>query len=93
MRALLFIVIIAVLAVIAAIATGFLNINQVRGGQAPQVAATGNGVAAKGGQAPAFEVQTGSVKLGSKEGTVKVPTLEVQKPGETQSPPPVENAQ
>ena len=36
---------------------------------------------AKGGQAPAFDVQTGSVTVGSKETTVKVPALEVQKPG------------
>lgn len=82
MRALLFLLIIIVVAVIAAIATGFLDINQIRGGRAPQVSATGNGISTKGGQAPAFDVETGSVKLGSKETTVKVPTLVVQKPGE-----------
>jgi hypothetical protein len=37
-------------------------------------------VTAKGGQAPAFDVETGSVKLGTKQRTVNVPTLEVQKP-------------
>jgi hypothetical protein len=80
MRAVLLVLIIAVVAVIIAIAIGFLNINQIRGAQAPQVSATGNGVVAKGGQAPAFDVQTGSVKVGSKEKTVNVPTLEVQPP-------------
>jgi hypothetical protein len=80
MRAVLLVLIIAVVAVIIAIASGFLNINQIRGAQAPQVSATGNGVVAKGGQAPAFDVQTGSVKVGSKEKTVNVPTLEVQPP-------------
>ena len=80
MRAVLLVLIIAVVAIIIAVATGFLNIDQIRSAQAPQVSATGNGVVAKGGQAPAFDVQTGSVKVGSKEATVKVPTLEVQPP-------------
>jgi hypothetical protein len=85
MRAVLFVLIVAILLIVAAIATGFLNINQIRGGKAPQVATTSNGVTAKGGQAPAFEVETGSVKVGSKETTVKVPTVEVQKAGQNQS--------
>ena len=85
MRAIIFILIIAVLVVIAAIATGFLDINQVRGAKVPQVAATGNGVVAKGGQAPAFDVQTGSVKVGTKESTVRVPALVVEKPAENQA--------
>ena len=80
MRAVLFVLIVAVLVVIAGIATGFLNINQIRGAKAPDIAATSNGLTAKGGQAPAFDVQTGSVKVGTKQASVKVPTLEVQKP-------------
>jgi hypothetical protein len=85
MRAVLFVLIVAVLLIVGAIATGFLNISQIRGGKAPQVATTSNGVTAKGGQAPAFEVETGSVKVGSKETTVKVPTVEVQKAGRNQA--------
>ena len=85
MRAIIFILIIAVLVIIAAIATGFLDINQVRGAKVPQVAATGNGVVAKGGQAPAFDVQTGSVKVGTKESTIRVPALVVEKPAENQA--------
>jgi uncharacterized protein involved in outer membrane biogenesis len=80
-RAVLFVLIIAIVAIIAAVATGFLNINQIRGAEAPQVSATSNGVVAKGGQAPAFDVETGSVKVGAKEATVKVPTVEVQRAG------------
>lgn len=80
MRALLFVLIVAVLVIIAGIASGFLNIDQIRGARAPDIAATTNGVTAKGGQAPAFDVETGSVKLGTKQRTVNVPTLEVQKP-------------
>jgi uncharacterized protein involved in outer membrane biogenesis len=80
MRAVLLILIVVVVAIIIAVATGFLDINQIRGAKAPQVSATSNGVVAKGGQAPAFDVETGSVKVGSRQATVKVPTLEVQPP-------------
>lgn len=80
MRAVLLVLIIAVVAIIIAVATGFLDINQIRGAQAPALSASSNGVVAKGGQAPAFDVETGSVKVGSKDATVKVPTLEVQPP-------------
>jgi hypothetical protein len=79
MRAIIFILIIAVLAIIVAIATGLISINQIRGGQAPQVSATHNGVTAKGGQAPAFDVETGSVKVGTQKTTVNVPTVQVQR--------------
>jgi hypothetical protein len=77
MRALLFVLIIAVLAIIAAIASGYLDINQIRGAKAPEVALAHNGVVAKGGQAPAFDVETGTVKLGTKDTTVRVPAVEV----------------
>lgn len=80
MRTALLVLIIAVVAVIVAVATGFVDINQIRGARAPEVTATQNGVAAKGGQAPAFDVETGSVKVGSKDATVKVPTLQVEPP-------------
>jgi hypothetical protein len=92
MRALLFILIIVVLVVIAALATGFLDINQIRGAKAPQVAATGNGVTAQGGQAPAFDVQTGSVKIGTTQTTVKVPQVVVQKPGQNEAQTVTNNA-
>jgi hypothetical protein len=85
MRAVIFILIIAILLVIAAVATGFLDINQIRGAKVPQVATTSNGVTAKGGQAPAFDVETGSVKVGTQEKTVRMPTVVVQKPGENQT--------
>ena len=80
MRAIIFILIVAVLAIIVAIATGFLDINQIRGAKAPQVSATQNGLVAKGGQAPAFDVETGSVEVGTKQTNVNLPTLEVQPP-------------
>ena len=92
MRALIFVVIIAILVIIAGLATGFLNISQIRGGQAPQVATTGNGISAKGGQAPAFDVRTGSVKVESKDANVKVPTLVVEKPAQNQAAATTNNA-
>jgi hypothetical protein len=81
MRAILLILIVLIVAVIAGIATGFIDINQIRGARAPAVAASENGVTASGGQAPAFDVQTGSVKIGTQDANVQIPTLEVEQPG------------
>jgi hypothetical protein len=92
MRAILFVLIIVILVVIAGIATGFLNINQIRGAKAPEISTTGNGVTAKGGQAPAFDVETGSVKVGTKEKMVRVPALEVQRADQNQAAPVTNNA-
>jgi hypothetical protein len=80
MRAVLVILIVVIAAVIIALATGFLNINTVRGVQAPDISTTGNGVTATGGQAPAFDVQTGSVTIGTQPATVPVPTVNVNPP-------------
>ena len=80
MRAVILILVILILAVIGAIATGFLDINQIRPAQAPEITATSNGITAKGGQAPAFDVETGTVKVGTGNATVKVPKLEVVQP-------------
>lgn len=80
MRAVLFLLILVVVIGLAAVATGFVHINETRGAKAPQVSATRNGIAAKGGQAPAFDVETGSVKVGTTSTTVKVPQLQVQTP-------------
>jgi hypothetical protein len=86
MRAVLFVLIVAVVGIIIAVSSGFLDINQIRGARAPAVSATANGVVARGGQAPAFDVETGSVKVGSKERTVRVPTLDVEQPGNQAAP-------
>ena len=81
MRAVILVLVVLILAVITAIATGCVNINQIRGAKAPEISASRNGVTAKGGQAPAFDVETGSVKVGTTNTTVKVPKLEVVQPG------------
>ena len=80
MRALILILVLAVIVLIVAVASGFVDINQIRGAQAPDISTTANGVTAKGGQAPAFDVETGSVKVGTTNTTVKVPTLQVVPP-------------
>lgn len=85
MRALLLVLIVVVIALLIALKSGFLNVSQTRGAEPPQVSASRNGVTAKGGQAPAFDVQTGSVKVGTKETTVKVPALVVEKAGQNQA--------
>jgi hypothetical protein len=58
-----------------------VDINQTRSAKAPEVSAAGNGVTATGGQTPAFDVETGSVTVGSENKTVKVPTLKVEPAG------------
>lgn len=78
MRAILLVLILGIVALIVAVASGLVNLNLTRGAEVPQVSATGNGITAKGGQTPAFEVETGSVKVGTKDATVKVPTIGVE---------------
>ena len=87
MRAVLLILIVAVLAILVGVVTGFIDINQIRGAQAPTISATHNGVVAKGGQTPAFDVETGSVEVGTRNATVKVPSLEVKRPPEPGTAP------
>jgi hypothetical protein len=72
------ILILGIVVLIAAVATGLLDINQIRGAQAPTIAATGNGVVAKGGQTPAFDIETGSVAVGTKPANVVVPVPRLQ---------------
>jgi hypothetical protein len=93
MRTILIVLMLAVVVVIAGIASGFVDINQIRGAKAPEVSTTHNGVVAKGGQPPAFDVETGSVKIGTKETTVKVPAVEVERPGANQAAAATNNAQ
>ena len=86
MRAVLLVLILAVVVIIGAIATGFLDINQVRGARAPDISASGDGVTATGGQAPSFDVETGSVGVGTRDATIKVPELKVNPPANQAAP-------
>ena len=93
MRAILLVLILAVVALIVAIASGFLDINQVRGARAPDIDASRNGVTASGGQAPAFDVETGTVSVGTRDANVKVPALRVNPAGNDSAPVPGQDAQ
>ena len=86
MRAVLLVLILAVVAIIALVATGLIDIRQVRGARAPDLDASRNGVTASGGQAPAFDIETGSVSVGSRDATVKVPALKVNEAGNDTTP-------
>ena len=80
MRAIILVLVVLVLVILAGVTTGYIHINQTRDAQAPSLSASRNGVTAKGGQAPAFDVETGTVKVGAANATVKVPKLEVVPP-------------
>ena len=85
MRAILFILILAVVVLLIAIGTGFLDISQTRPAHAPDVSVNGGGVATSGGQAPSFDVETGSVAVGTTRANVVIPTVKVVPPGQQQS--------
>jgi hypothetical protein len=95
MRAILLILILAVVGLIVLVATGLLDINQTQPAQAPEVSVTENGVVAKGGQAPAFDVETGTVSVGAeaKNVTVAVPTVQVNPADGNQAEPTTNTAQ
>jgi len=80
MRAVIFILIVIVAALLVGVWSGFLDISQTRPAQAPDVSVNESGVAASGGQTPAFDVETGSVAVGTKAANVTVPTVRVNPP-------------
>jgi uncharacterized protein YggE len=84
MRAILFILILAVVAAILAFVTGFLDISQSREAKAPDLSVSGSGVSARGGQTPSFDIETGSVAVGTKPANVQVPTVRVNPPDATE---------
>jgi hypothetical protein len=90
MRTILLILILAVVALIAAIATGYLDIAQTREARAPGVEASNGVIRAREGQAPAFDVQTGSVEVGTREANVAVPKVEVKRESKGLNVPTVE---
>ena len=92
MRAVLLVLILVVVVIIGAVATGFLDINQVRGARAPDIDASRNGVTASGGQAPSFDVETGSVGVGTRDATIQVPEIKVNPPAnDAATAPPAQN--
>ena len=93
MRAILFILILAVAALIVLVATGLVNINQTRPAKAPDISANREGVSAAGGQTPAFDVETGTVSLGTTQANVAVPVPQVKVNPANEAAPATSNAQ
>lgn len=77
-RTILIILAIAALVLLVLFATGFLNVNQTREAELPNVDVT-----AEGGQAPAFDVDSKEVVVGTTETNVSVPEVDVDTKQET----------
>ena len=102
MRAFFFVLIVAVVALIVLIQTGLVGVSQTQPARLPSVAAQDGKIVARGGTAPAFDVQTGSVGVGSRDaavplpkvtvgtqpGSVRVPAIEVRGANSQPAPPP-----
>jgi hypothetical protein len=69
MRILLSLLLIVVILLIAAFAFNLIDINQTRKGELPNISV-------QGGQVPAYDVQTGSVNVGTTERSVDVPKID-----------------
>ncbi len=79
MRAILLILIVAVVALIAAVQTGLIDIRQTRAAAAPSIRAGDGKIVTQPGQAPAFDVETGSIGVGTRDTRVPVPSIEVKR--------------
>lgn len=90
MRSIFLILIVGVIALLIAFWSGWLSVFQTRPAQAPTISATGNGVTASGGQTPAFDVQTGTVSVGTRPQnvTVEVPAVKINRPANQAEPAP-----
>lgn len=95
MRAILLVLILAVVALIVLFATGLLDVNQTRPAEAPVVSVNDKGVSATGGQTPAFDVETGTVSVGANQTnvTVPVPSVRVNPADGNQAQPATNTAQ
>jgi phage baseplate assembly protein gpV len=89
-RAIFLILIIAVVALIAALQTGLININQTRSATAPTFEAGDGAIRTQAGQVPTFEVETGSIGVGTRAANVAVPQVQVKRGQATVEVPAVE---
>lgn len=78
MRNLLLLLIVIVIALIVAVASGLVDIRQTQPAELPEVSVGEDGISAEGGRQPTFDVETGSVSVGSETRAVTVPKLEVE---------------
>ena len=102
MRAVFIILIVAVVALIAAVRTGMGTLPQTQPAVAPSIALENGKIVTRPGQAPAFDVQTGTVGIGTGKTVavpkveiqpsnmrIGVPSVEVRRPGDAPAPAPV----
>ena len=90
MRAIFLILIIAVAALILAVMTGMINLRQTQPAVAPGVETADGKVVTRGGQAPAFDIETGSIEIASGNASVALPKVEIQPSGTRVAVPRVE---
>jgi hypothetical protein len=90
MRAIFLILIVAVIALILAVLTGMIQLRQTEPAVAPGIEATDGKITTRGGQAPAFDVETGSVGVGSGNASVALPKIEIQPSGTRVAVPDIE---
>ena len=79
MRAVLLVLIILVVAAIVAFATGLIGVTQTQQAALPSLSRDGTTLSATGGQPPKFDVQTGSVGVGTGQANVSVPELKIER--------------
>lgn len=78
MRTVIVLLILVVAVLIVAVGSGLINVRQTEPAELPQVSVSEDGVAATGGRQPTFDVETGTVAVGSETRAVTVPKLEVE---------------
>ena len=82
-RGLVIVLVVAVIALIAAIMFGFVDVSQTRTAELPKISV-------QGGQAPAFAVKAADVSVGSAERTMDVPKVDVGTTSQTVAVPSVD---
>ena len=90
MRTIFLILIVAVVLLIGAVATGIIDIRQTKSASLPTVGAENGAVTAQAGRPPEFEIQTGTVAVGTRDANVAVPKVEVTRGQATVRVPAVE---
>ena len=90
MRAIFLILIIAVVALILAVMTGFIDLRQTQPAVAPGIETSNGKIVTRSGQVPAFDVETGSIGVGSGNASVALPKVELQPSGTRVAVPSIE---
>jgi hypothetical protein len=67
-----------VVALILAVMTGMINLRQTQPAVAPGIETSDGKIVTRSGQAPAFDIETGSVAVGSGNASVALPKVEIQ---------------